>query len=300
MAARHPNHRPPSTLPAEIRDATVPRHVRAWIAATTGATVTDAVQLDGASSVALHRLELSDGTRLALRRYVWAPYIESEPDAPTREVDAIEFARRKGLPAPELIAHDLTGAEIGDGIPAVLMSLLLGEPIAVPDLDRLAEAAAAIHDVDASDLGHEYFPWYEDEMVTPPPLATQPELWERAIDLWHTARPTYRPTLIHRDFHPGNLLWSHGRLTGIVDWAGACRGPIGCDIAHCRANLRKLATPDVADSFVRAYRSLTGYELDPFWIMAGHLEHDHAHWTAEQIAADEGDLLSAARLVARR
>ncbi len=105
----------------------------------------------------------------------------------------------------------------------------------------------------------------------------------------------YRPAFIHRDFHPGNLLWSRRRLTGIVDWAAACRGPIGCDIAHCRANLRDLADPVTADRFVSIYSSLTGYQLDPFWVMAGHLEHDHDHWTKERLAVDEPDLERALR-----
>lgn len=260
-----------------------------------GVAVVRIVRLDGASSVALHRVDLSDGRSLALRRYVWRAYIESEPDAPGREVDAIRFAHRNGLPVPDLVAYDVTGNDVGDGVPLVLTSLLPGQPVAVPDLERLAEAAAAIHAVDAKDLGHEYFPWYEEEMVAPPPLATRPDLWERAVELWRNAVPAYRPTFIHRDFHPGNLLWSRGRLTGIVDWAAACQGPIGCDIAHCRANLRDLATPEVADRFVHLYSSLTGYELDPFWVMAGHLEHDHQHWTPERIAVDEPDLEKAVR-----
>jgi hypothetical protein len=58
---------------------------------------------------------------------------------------------------------------------------------------------------------------------------------------------------------PGNLLWESGELSGIVDWSAACRGP-------------------------------TGDELDPFSTLAGHLEHDYAHWTSERLAKDELDL----------
>jgi hypothetical protein len=45
-----------------------------------------------------------------------------------------------------------------------------------------------------------------------------------------------------------------------------------------------------ADRFVNMYTSLTGIELDPFWVVAGHLEHDHAHWTRQRLAIDEPDL----------
>jgi aminoglycoside/choline kinase family phosphotransferase len=97
------------------------------------------------------------------------------------------------------------------------MTYLSGRPAAVPELLRLAETAASIHAVNADDLGHDYFPWYEDEMTTPPPLTRRRALWELAIDLWRSALPEYQPTFIHRDFHPGNLLWSRTRLTGMVD-----------------------------------------------------------------------------------
>jgi hypothetical protein len=289
MTSRHPNHRPASSLPAEHRRTTVPVHVREWVEEATGSTVTRAVRLDGASSAAVHRLDLRDGSRLVIRRYVWRAYVEAEPDAPGREVDAIRYAKSHGLLAPELVAFDLQGRSIGDDVPVVLMTVRPGRPVAVPDLEKLAEAAAAVHAVDADRFGHEYFAWYEEEMMTPPPLTTRPELWERAIDRWRSL-PQYRPTFIHRDLHPGNLLWSGHRLTGIVDWSAACRGPIGCDIAHCRANLRDLADPATADRFVDLYRSLTGFQLDPFWIMAGHLEHDHDHWTTQRLATDEPDL----------
>jgi len=259
----------------------------------TGSAVVRVARLPGASSAAVHRLDLTDGSKVVVRRYVWPGFLVSEPNAPAREAEVLRFASARGLPVPLLIAADATGAEVGDGIPVLLMSFLRGRAIAVPHLSQLAAVGASVHAVDADDLGHEYFCWYEDEMTTPPPLTRQPRMWETAIELWHNAMPSYRPTLIHRDFHPGNVLWSRGRATGVVDWANACRGPVGCDLAHCRNNLRTLANPEVADEFIEAYTALTGQTLDPFWIMAGHLEHDHAHWTPERLALDEPDVAAA-------
>ena len=39
--------------------------------------------------------------------------------------------------------------------------------------------------------------------------------------------------------------------------------------------------------------TVTGDTLDPFWIVAGILEHSHDHWTGEQLARDEPDLAAA-------
>lgn len=291
--SRHPNLRAAASLPIELRRTTVPDQVRDWIRRVTGSAVVGARRLPGASSTAVHRVDLADGTRLVLRRYVWPGFLVAEPEAPQREADALRFASSHELPVPTVIAADPTGADVGDGIPVLLMSLLRGRAVAVPDLSRLAEAAASIHAISADGLGHEYYCWYEAEMTTPPPTATQRRMWDKAIELWRSAMPAYQPTLVHRDFHPGNVLWSRGRATGVVDWANACRGPLGCDLAHCRNNLRTLASPDVADEFIATYTALTGAAFDPFWIIASHLEHDHAWWTPERLALDEPDLAAA-------
>ena len=222
-------------MPKELRRTTVPPQVRDWVTRETGATVVKATRLAGASSTAIHRLTLSDGRRLVLRRYSWPGYVAAEPIAPRREVDALRFAFSRGLPVPEVVAADETGARVGDRIPVLLMSFLPGRAVAVPDLARLAAVAATIHDIAPDGLGHDYFPWYEGTMTGPPAPSEWPALWETAIQLWRDAMPAYEPTLIHRDFHPGNVLWRRGIVSGIVDWPNGCRGPWGCDIAHCRA-----------------------------------------------------------------
>lgn len=299
MGSRHPNQRTLSSLPVELRRAPVPPDALAWVERNAGSAVDRVRRLPGTSTAAVHLIALESGVSLVLRRYVWRGFLEHEPDAPSREIDALLFAHREGLKVPEVVAADLIGADAGGGAPAILATYLPGKPIAAPDPNHLADVAASIHAINADALGHEYFPWCRGEMTSPPTLTTQPDLWERSIDLWHNAMPTYQTTFVHRDFHPGNLLWSRGRLIGIVDWVNACRGPAGCDLAHCRVNLRDLAGPGAAAAFVAAYESITGHPLDPYWIMAAHLEHDCSHWTAARLAADEPDLAAAVRALSR-
>ena len=172
----------------ELRRTSVPDHVRDWVKDMTGSTVVRTRRLPGATSAALHRLDLADGSRLVLRRYAWRAYREAEPEAPRRETDALCFARSHGLAVPEVVAADVTGDHVGDGVPVVLVAFLPGRPEAVPDMERLAEVAASIHEISADDLGHEYFPWYEEEMTTPPPLTERRGLWELAIELWRLVR----------------------------------------------------------------------------------------------------------------
>jgi Ser/Thr protein kinase RdoA (MazF antagonist) len=229
---------------------------------------------------------------------VWPGFLADEPVAPQREVDALHFALAHGLPVPEVVAADVSGEEVGDGVPALLMTRLAGRALARPDLDRLAEAAAAIHDVDPAGFGHDYFRWYQATTTAPPVASSRPGLWETAMQLWHDAMPTYRPSYIHRDFHPGNVLWSRRRVSGVVDWANACAGPRGCDLAHCRGNLIDLGGTPAADRFLAAYRSLTGEDYEPYWELASILEHGPSHWTPQHLAQAEERLARAVQSMA--
>jgi Ser/Thr protein kinase RdoA (MazF antagonist) len=281
---RHPNHRPLASLPPELQRTNVPPHVRAWARQQAGAEVSRVRRLAGASSTAVHRLDLSDGRSMVLRRYVWPGFLASEPEAAQREVDALGFARAHGVPVPRLIAADIDGSQVGDGIPVILTAFVPGLPRAVPDLRALASVAASVHAVDASSFAHLYYPWYEGTLDAAPVGAIDPALWERAIEIWNNRMPAYRLGLLHRDFHPGNVLWSTSGPF-VVDWANSCAGPWGCDIAHCRDNLVQLGGVEAADAFLRAYLELTGAEYDPFWEIASVLEH--STFTAERIAWSE-------------
>ena len=291
--ASHPNRRVLGELRPELRRAPVTPVVRAWIARHAGTDVVRVRRLPGASTTAVHGVRLASGRRLVVRRYAWSGFLEAEPDAPLREVDALTFALAHGLAVPEVVAADVTGDEVGDGVPALLMSFVPGRAVAVPDLAALAEVAAAIHAVDPDGFPHDYFPWYADTTVAPPPHSTRPRLWETAIELWHTAIPPYEPRFIHRDFHPGNVLWSRGRPSGVVDWPNACRGPRGCDVAHCRENLVALSGNDAADEFTAAYEAVTGEVHHPFWELASVLEHGPSSWTEPRLAMSEPRLARA-------
>jgi aminoglycoside phosphotransferase (APT) family kinase protein len=60
--------------------------------------------------------------------------------------------------------------------------------------------------------------------------------------------PAYEPVTIHRDFHPGNVLWTGADISGIVDWGNACVGPAAFDLAHLRVNLASLAGQAATDA----------------------------------------------------
>ena len=181
---------------------------------------------------------------------------------------------RADLAVPEVVAADTAGADVGDGVPVLLMSRLPGRALASPDEQALATALVAVHAVDGRGFAHTYFPWCRQTSTAPPRGCRRPDVWARALALWREHEPAYEPRFVHRDFHPGNVLWSRGRLSGVVDWANACVGPVGIDVATCRWNLHAWAGAEVADAFVRAYEQVAGCAHDSYWDLASILEED--------------------------
>jgi aminoglycoside phosphotransferase (APT) family kinase protein len=66
----------------------------------------------------------------------------------------------------------------------------------------------------------------------------------------------------HGDFHPGNVLWQRGRITGVVDWSAARLDARWSELAYCRTDVCLLLGPDVADRLADAYSDIVGSSSD--------------------------------------
>ena len=66
----------------------------------------------------------------------------------------------------------------------------------------------------------------------------------------------------HGDFHPGNVLWRLGRISGVVDWSAARLDARWCELAYCRAEVCLLLGPDIADRLADAYSNIVGETSD--------------------------------------
>jgi aminoglycoside phosphotransferase (APT) family kinase protein len=248
-----------------------PRAALDWAGSVLGSNVVSATALRGGMSSAMHLLVVADGagaeTKVVLRRYVRPDLNVEEPGLPAQEALALEHARDIDVPTPELLGVDPTGSQAG--VPAVLMSHLEGRVDWWPaDIDRwtslLAEQLLAIHaaDMPASESLPEFSP-YAQARYEPPPWSNNPPVWRRAFEVFHGPRPPDVRVFIQRDFHPGNVLWKKGAVSGVVDWQAACVGPPSIDVGHCRVNLFGYGL-EVADQFKTAWERLTGITYDPW------------------------------------
>ena len=215
--------------------------------------------------------------RVVLRRYVRADWLAREPDLAVREARALRLAARAAVATPEVIAVDGGGSECD--VPSVLMSRVAGRVQMAPrDFDgwlrQLAEVLPAIHAVEGEELAElpRYRPWAELDALVAPGWTREAEAWAAVIALAQGPRPRVRQRFIHRDYHPMNVLWNRGRLSGVVDWTNASVGPPGNDVGWCRQNLVASHGLKAAERFREFYEAAAGEEQHPVWDALGVIE----------------------------
>jgi aminoglycoside phosphotransferase (APT) family kinase protein len=154
--------------------------------------------------------------------------------------------------APVLLGSDLDG--LWSESPTVLISWLDGRADITPTdpekwAAQLGRALAKVHAVPSdhlAGLASAFDSSGGSRDVLEGPLAAM----IRSGWMQITAAPE---VLTHGDYWSGNVVWRKGKVTGIVDWSGAARGPHGFDIGWCRLDLVLLFDERIADVFVAAY-----------------------------------------------
>lgn len=106
--------------------------------------------------------------------------------------------------------------------------------------------------------------------------------------------------LLHNDMRQNNLLWRHGRLSGVVDWSDARLGPAVSDVAYLTVDIVRTNGSRAAQKVVDAYQAIRGPVDDlPRWQalwLASQLPFVH-RWSPVQVP---GGRLLTRSLVTRR
>lgn len=79
--------------------------------------------------------------------------------------------------------------------------------------------------------------------------------------------PEYRGRFLHRDFHPGNVLFDRDEsrrlfVSGVVDWMETSWGPSDLDVVHCSTTHALLYGVEAGLDFPRRYLAAGG-DLSP-------------------------------------
>ncbi|MEV0264759.1 aminoglycoside phosphotransferase family protein [Streptomyces sp. NPDC050617] len=246
----------PSTL------AWVGRHLAA------GERIVGAEALHGGITAEMRALTIGtpDGgaRELVLRTFV---DVADAEDWLNREAGALTECAGTGVPAPRLVAVDPTAAHCE--YPSLLMTRLAGRTVIDDEgvearVPLLARQLLAIHALRPVEQPREYVALTTADTVVIPQCADA-SAWAAAIDVIRRPAPPYEGRFLHRDFHPGNVLFdvpparpADARITGVVDWAAASWGPADLDVAHCSTALALLHGPEWGLRFTEAYEEAGG------------------------------------------
>jgi aminoglycoside phosphotransferase (APT) family kinase protein len=230
----------------------------AWAEDVLGRALLEVEPLVGGMTSTMLRLRDDAGDLWVLRLIDREPWSRHGVELAARErAIQLELAATD-LPAPHSHAADPEGTHAGHA--AHLMTCLEGRVESTGFDGSRAEACASmlarIHAVSLREQPRDYQTWAPPAKWQVPPWSTRPDLWRQAFALLAGPPPAFAPTFLHRDFHPGNLLWLDDRITGIVDWVETSTGPAALDVAHCRTNLALISGPDAVDKFTAAYREV--------------------------------------------
>ena len=242
-------------------------------------------RLSGGANMESWRFTAGDAV-CVLRR---APSLEMMAGRPldhAAEAALIRAARAAGVMAPEVLVELIPSDGIGSGYVMRAISgspdpnLFLAEADPQTGIADIARELAKTHQTDCSGL-------------TVPMMDTAQALGELrnrflsyggdrpilALALrWLEANipPPVTPRLVHGDFRLGNLMFEHGRLTGVLDWELAHLGDWHEDLAFGCMTVWRFSRPDrpgygltSVEELAAAYQAAGGEPFDParfrFW-----------------------------------
>lgn len=204
----------------------------------------------------------------------------------------LDLARAAGVPTArqELCAHI-------DGVRVIVQQRLPGTPPATVDADlvralidlnrRQHNLLAGNHTVAPIEL---FLTADGPGFCLHDPLAGYGHRTARLLAWIHevgAAAPPVVPgdDLVHLDYHPGNVLVDHGRVTGVIDWDGAARGDRHLDLVTLRFDLSRRAphlTAIVDAELTRSEPRL----LRAYW---AHMSLRQVDWSIRHHSAEDVD-----------
>jgi aminoglycoside phosphotransferase (APT) family kinase protein len=227
---------------------------------------------------------LPDGQELkcVVRRYqIYGDYDRGEKAR--REFRAFELMNKSGIPSPEPLLLDDTGALLG--VPGIVTRFVEGhlqldapaEPLTWAC--KLAVMLARIHSIPVDKTASKFLLNANTEATwflrgeTPPKFMQE---YRDGKEVWQTMREAYPhlipvpDALVHIDYWSGNILWHAGDISAVLDWEEAACGDPTIDVAYARMNMCLMGLPQAAEEFLRVYEAERGCKAENLglWEMA--------------------------------
>ena len=250
-----------------------------------GSRLISILPVDGGYSNFTHLIDAVDPDgrpfKIVIRRYaVFGSYERGQKAR--REFMALKFAHENGIPTPEPLYLDETGEVLG--IPGIVTSFVDGKIDLTPPnpeyrAKRIAEVLVKIHSLPCAIPDGSYIldanaeaSWFLRDDKAPDYMKSHPlgfDVVKAARELFPSVK-SVKPSLVHIDIWPGNILWKDDKISAMVDWEEAAYGDPAIDVGYCRMELSVAGYFSAADTLLETYESLIGKSLDNllFWELA--------------------------------
>jgi aminoglycoside phosphotransferase (APT) family kinase protein len=227
--------------------------------------------------------------RLVVRQY-GAANLASDPDSAAHEHLLLTVLRSAGLPVPRPRCFDESGQILPS--PYLVTEFIEGAIMTRPDEltlplagfgSQLAAALAGLHTASLTLTDVPHLTDIRDRVTRK--LETRPGCLDAALDeaairaalgrIWPPPQLN-QPVVVHGDYWPGNVLWRHDRLAGVLDWEDAAVGDPLADLGNGRMELCMLFGWPAAVAFTAAYRAvLPGLDFSALahWDLYAALRH---------------------------
>lgn len=244
------------------------------------ATLLNVTKLEGGVSAQVMALEIKlpngEHQKLVVRQYGEANLL-SDPKVATHELTLLKVLRAHDLPVPEPLYADESNEILPS--PYLVVSFINGETVDEP-LDvtqyvgQMADVLASIH---AINVGEElaFLPnqteAFTRKLQDQPPKLDEALSEDRIRDILTNTWPpvqTNESVLLHGDFWPGNTMWKHDKLAGVIDWEDAGYGDPLADLGNGRLEILMFFGVAAMETFTDRYRSLMpdlNYANLPYW-----------------------------------
>ncbi|HSX05704.1 MAG TPA: phosphotransferase [Candidatus Saccharimonadales bacterium] len=244
------------------------------------ATLLKASKLEGGVSAQVTALEIElpggEQRKVVVRQYGEANLL-SDPSVASHEFSLLKILRSHDLPVPEPLYADESNEILPS--PYLVVSFIDGKAVDEPSnitdfVKQMADILARIH---AARVSEELAFLPDQTKVFTNQLQKRPQKLDETLsesrirDVLASAWPptqTNDSVLLHGDFWPGNSIWKHNKLAGIIDWEDAGYGDPLADLGNGRLEILMFFGPEASETFTNHYQSLMpalDYGNLPYW-----------------------------------
>lgn len=239
-----------------------------------GATLVGYRPLKGGVSATVHALEIATAAgpqSVVVRRHGAATWKQLAPEVTQNEYQLLSCLSDAGMlvPRPRLLDDS---SEVLPS-PFFVMDLVAGttdiaDSAVGPALRQMAQFLASLHALDVSVLRLPALSVREDPVQGALEYVSSDAGLAKVRELIASYQvKSFRPSLLHGDFWPGNMVWANAQLVAVIDWEDAAIGPAASDVACCRAELNAMFDESAARRFTDDYlaASTTGLADLALW-----------------------------------